>query len=275
MEIIFSNFLNLLAIGSFSKEGEIKPMSRFKWRQMLELAKTYDVTDYVSAGIIRTSTRNSRLIQKDIVEEVYAKFDTAQRPEVRERGAAELMREATGKFELFTLKRKLKTIVHDELHAIDTSMATLTLLYMIIDNINGIIYEGIDFRRTIELGEYLRRHGDKTDFVKADLWLRSLGISKPANLVGNYLTELFGFSADEVQFMSRTDRKTRLKALRPLKYTLGRAVDEEDRRNYVSKLSMRLHIPDACILGRFAYFPTEVVSKFIVGVGRSIANIEE
>lgn len=264
-----------MSVGAFTTDEAVEPMSRFKWKQMLKLAATYGVDDYVSAGIISTSTNDSRLIPKDIVETAYSTYNTPKPQEKYCTSVTEFSRNSASKFANFHLNRKLKGLVYNEIHSIDTSTATLTFLFLVIDNINGVIYGGINFRLMISLGLYLRTYGDKIDFVKADQWLRQLGICRPANLIGCYLTNVFGFSENEVHLVSKNDKHALPKAVRPLRYTLDRASRESDTRDYQEKIARRLHIPDSRILGRFSYFPIEVVSKFVTGIIRSLSNIEE
>lgn len=292
MEIVYRNFMTLLSAGAFSTVASVEPMSKFKWEQLLTLASTYEVADYMANGIISTATSNDRLIPKDIVENVYANYDDSfsiyrssdgrfpdnhtpdnHTPDNRTPFIAG--KTSTNKFAYFQLNRRLKRIVNDEIHSIDTSITSLTLLYMIIDNINDIIADGINFRIIIDLGQYLRRNGDKIDFVKTEQWLRTLGITKPANLVGSYLVTLFGFTESEVQFMSRPSHKAMAKAVFPLRYTLVRASKEPDVRDYKEKLTRKRHLSDTRVLSRTRLFPAEVVSRFLTGVVRSLANIEE
>lgn len=274
MEIVFRNFIGLMSVGAFSTNVIVEPMSRFKWNQMMMLAKTYGVDEYVSSGIIRISTIDSRLIPKDVVESAYSScdFDKAhdEMPD-----AAKFLRSADAKFANFYLRRKLKSLVYNELHSIDTSTTSLAFLYLIIDNINGVIYGGINFPQIIHLGQYLRTNGDEIDFVKVDKWMSDLGIYKPANLVGSFLVSLFGFTESEIQVLKKIDSNALNKAFAPLRYTINRATNESDIIDYREKLACKLHIPDSRILGRFFYFPIEVLSKFITGVLRSLSNIEE
>lgn len=264
-----------MSAGAFSTDCTAEQMSEYKWKQMLALASTYSVADYVSAGIIKTSASNSRQIPKNIVESAYARYDTSAAAAPRDKRQFDPSKANTAKFTNFYLNRKLKQIVHDEIHSIDTSTASLTLLYMIIDNINDIMSDGINFRQTIDLGLYLRNTGDKIDFVKIEHWLHMLGINKPANLAGSYLTALFGFSDNEVQFVSKPDSKAADKAVKPLKHTLSRASEETDIKDYQDKLTRKMHIPDSRILYRLRYFPIEVTSRFLTGIVRSLSNIEE
>lgn len=275
MEIVYRNLITLMSVGAFSTTARVEPMSRFKWNQLLTLADTYGVSDYVAAGIISMSTRDNSLIQKDIVQNAYSRYDSPQQVLPRDKSEFDFNENGSAKFAYFMLNRKLKAIVYNEIHSIDTSTATLALLYMIIDNINEMIYGGINFRLTITLGQYLRTSGDKIDFVKTEQWLTTLGIKRQANLVGNYLTSLFGFDANEVPFISKVDDSAAQKALLPLRFTLGKAAQEPDMRDYHEKMNQRLQVSDTRLLSRFAVFPAEVVSKYVAGIAKSLSNIEE
>lgn len=275
MEIIYRNFMRLMSAGAFSTECTIEPMSRYKWGQLLALSDTYGVADYVSAGIIGISTSDSQKIPKDIAEAAYAKYNalTADKPTAQQ--VVDFTSNSSDMFANLHLRHKLKALVYNEIHSIDTSTASLSLLYKIIENGNAIIYGNIDYRLMIDLGRYLRNNGDKIDFVKLELWLRSLGLNKPANLIGSYLISVFGFVESEVQFLSKKDCDAYKKAVKPLRYTLNRASEEYDIRDYQDKLNDKLHIPDSRILSRISFFPSEVTCKFFSGIVKSLSNIEE
>jgi len=275
MEIIYRNLMRLMAAGAFTANAEVEPMSRYKWNQMLTLAATYEVADYVSSGIISAVTRNASIVPKDVAEEAYARYNAQASARPKSEPVADFTKNAAEKFANLYLSHKLKRLVYNEIHSIDTSTATLTLLYKIIDNINGVIYCGIDFRKIIDLGLYLRLNGDKIDFVKAEQWLRALGLRKPSCLVGSYLISVFGFNVNEVPFIAKQDRKALEKAVKPLKYTLRRAMKEPDLLDCQARLAQRMRASDIRLLVRLGYFPSEVACKFVAGVAKSLSNIEE
>ena len=55
----------------------------------------------------------------------------------------------------------------------------------------------------IEMGRFLRKKGDKVDFLKLEGWFRKLGVNNMAQLHGSILISLFGFQLDELPFMDR------------------------------------------------------------------------
>jgi len=275
MEIIYRNFIRLMAVGAFNTDSVIEPMSRFKWGQTLRLADTYGVAGYVSAGIISMAEKTMTPVPRDILERAYAIYNAQQTAMARHTVDFIPNKADTSKFANALLNRRLRRIVHDEIHSIDTSTATLALLYLIIDNINESIHGSINYQLSINLGLYLRSNGDKIDFVKTERWLRTLGIRKPANLVGSYLIALFGFTESEVPFVSKVDGKALEKGVKPLRHTLVRAAREPDIRDYDDKMGDRYNIPDTRILSRLGCFPSEVACKFVTGVCKSLSNIEE
>lgn len=275
MEIIYRNFISLMSAGAFGNDCHIEPMSRFKWGQTLKLAETYGVAGYVSAGIISAAEQDKTLFPKETIEAAYAVCCSQPTPPTQYDKAFNLSKADTHKFANGLLNRKLRRIVNNEIHSIDTSTTTLTLLFLIIDSINGSINGSINYLSTINLGLYLRDNGDKIDFVKTEQWLRTLGIHRQSNLAGSFLIKLFGFTENEIPFVSKTDSHAATKGLKPLRHTLERASKEPDIRDYEDKMGDRFYIPDTRILGRWRCFPTEVACKFVTGVCRSLSNIEE
>ena len=52
------------------------------------------------------------------------------------------------------------------------------------------------------MGRFLRKKGDKVDFIKLESWFHKLGVNRMAQLHGSVLISLFGFHIDELPFMT-------------------------------------------------------------------------
>ncbi|MCM1079439.1 MAG: hypothetical protein NC344_10575 [Bacteroidales bacterium] len=107
-------------------------------------------------------------------------------------------------------EKKRDMIWREEPHTIDTSTETLELLNLIIYNINHIERLGFSVHGIILIGQYLRRRGDRVDFVKLDNWINKLHIRRMTSLIGSILTEIFNFDDDEVPFLYKKYKKARI-----------------------------------------------------------------
>lgn len=106
-------------------------------------------------------------------------------------------------------EKKRETIWKEEPHTIDTSTETLEFLNLIIYNIDHIERLGISIPGIILVGQYLRRKGDRVDFVKLDNWIKKLHIRRMTSLIGSLLMDIFDFEADELPFLYKKYKKVR------------------------------------------------------------------
>lgn len=97
-------------------------------------------------------------------------------------------------------KRRAK-IYDDERHSIDTSIETLELLNIIIYNKNEIDTNGISMPGLVTLGHYLRKKGDRVDFVKLDKFISKLFMRRMASMIASLLIDILGFDASELPFL--------------------------------------------------------------------------
>lgn len=228
-------------------------------------------------------------LQRNIFKKLRAdNFNTKEELEpmttFKKRKIAELMKNLdeipAGKVEMNNkfLNRRLIKIQNDERHAIDTSTETIYLLRTIVCNVNGILANGINPRGIIQLGDYLRRKGDKVDFVKLEKWLRKLHIVRMAQLQGSVLMTFFNFEKDELPFVKHIEPGAYRHTLRSLHYNIK---DQEEIKFKQTETgfvhttggTMRKNLRRS--MRYFAYAPIETTSNFLNKIFKSIAEIEE
>lgn len=275
MEIVYRNFIRLLSIGSFNQEESVEPMSVFKWKQLLMLADTYEVTENISYGIIKTDKKTDYLVPKGIIEIANQNLSGKSTDFSYKKTGYNYAHKYEKRFANVFLNHRLKKLIYNEVHSIDTSIASLVFLDKTIENINAIISSGINFKDIIDIGLYLRKNGDKIDFIKYEQWINSLGIKNASNAIGSYLITLFCFELDELPYMKNYRKQTFNMACKPLKYTLTQAAKDNHKESYEQRIAKKLHLPNSKILSHFSFFPLEVSSKFIAGIYKSLSNIEE
>jgi len=76
------------------------------------------------------------------------------------------------------------------------------MLNIMLYNIDQTISGHTSLHGIIEMGRFLRKKGDKVDFVKLESWFHKLGVNRMAELHGSVLISLFGFQIDELPFMT-------------------------------------------------------------------------
>lgn len=137
-------------------------------------------------------------------------------------------------------------------HRIETVAPTLTLLVALVSIIKALLGEGLRLWQLADLGMLLRQQGDRVDFVKLQEWVERLHFSRMAQLVGTLLTELLGFSADEVPFMQPAASPPKVEAI-------------------VAELFSERHSSARF----FRYSPGESLSSVVASITHSLGNIEE
>ena len=174
--------------------------------------------------------------------------------------------------------KKLNKIIFDEIHSIDTSINSLILLNKLIDNINSLLNNGIEIRKLADLGGYLRKYGDRIDFVKIETWIKLLKIKKICTLIGCMLVSLFSFEIEELPFMRATNNKILRKTDGMLNIFLTSipqpAALNENNENHGQGINP-ITKPNTNPLKFFNYFPVETASRFISNIAKSLSNIDE
>lgn len=274
MEILYRNFTKLLSIGVFGENCPVEDMSEFKWNKLLRIAGICDVEDFVCDGIVKSDN-------KKIPSNIYI---TAQNniSVIQDAQTTANYNFTSGKpikkFSNFYLNRKLNKIIFDEIHSIDTSINSLILLNKLIDNINSLLNNGIEIRKLADLGGYLRKYGDRIDFVKIETWIKLLKIKKICTLIGCMLVSLFSFEIEELPFMRDTNNKILRKTDGMLNIFLTSipqpAALNENNENHGQGINP-ITKPNTNPLKFFNYFPVETASRFISNIAKSLSNIDE
>lgn len=200
MQIVTRNFINLLSAGAFNNNVEIEEMSEYKWNQLLYLSKINNVDDIITSGIIFLENNSNIILPSKISELINKKILNKESHFSAIEYSYKKSENRIKKFTNSYLNKKLNKIIYEEVHCIDTSIDTLTFLTKSIDNINNLLSSNSYLRDLIQYGIYLRKYGNKIDFIKIDKWFDILKMKKIMNLIGQYLISYFKFEADEIPF---------------------------------------------------------------------------
>ena len=171
MDVLTRNYYRMIRNGAFGEDEPLEPMSEYKWRKIEAMATADGITPYMKADSAHP-------------------FAAAAKPAPADYGMPP--------------GRRLRHIAENERHAMDTSVASLTLLGIMVRNAEQTLVRRTSLRMIVEMGVFLRTNGDKVDFIKIERWLRKLGIRRLTELHCSVLTALLGFNINELPFMRRS-----------------------------------------------------------------------
>lgn len=272
VRIVFRNFTRTLAAGTFNADEQAEPMSDFKWHQLLNAAQTLGVSEYAVSGMMNIAAANGTMIPATIQKEIA--INTTETSE--EQGAKESERDAkrqqARKFTNFFLNRKYNQLVYNEIHSIDTSIDTITLINLLISNMSRLISAQLDINRLADLGLFLRNNGNRIDFIKAERWIRALKMNRAANTIGSYLIILYGFSVEELPFMKRYDKRLYDKAYATFCTMLLSGEHPFTSQQSYADDTIRI---DTTALKHLKILPSEALSRYFTSVFKKLTNIEE
>lgn len=270
MDIIQRNFFKLIRSGAFDDKSIIEVMSPFKWRRLYEIVLFQNVLDYFVRGVNNYANDKNLNLPAELIEEIQKKLDQQEERKTTDNG----INLSNG-----LLNKKYHKIIHNELHSIDTSVETLDILKLIVSNTNAMLNHGINLDNIIRLGQYLRKKGDKVDFLKLEGWMSSLHLQRMAQLQGSILIAVFGFEKDEIDFVKKEEPiayKLTIKIISNLvKDTAGEWHFRQNSAGFVQNNGKMLRRNLRRSYKYINYAPLETTSNFINGFIRGLSEIEE
>lgn len=269
MNIIQRNFFRLLRSGAFQTTECLEPMSVHKWNKLYQLAAVHDVQPYVYDGLKKCKQQfNLHLTDSQWSQWEVAKANSEDNDE------DELLR--PDKLTNPLLNRQLQNILDDE----HSDLNTRRMLIKIISIARRILNEGLPLRLLIELGVTLRDKNNETNIEELSVWLKKLHFEQIAQLEATLMTDLFGFTLEEIPFADRdADRKTIAVAKELAEYTNIRqdfyfSQDSDSIFVHTSNGGALLnHIKRSARYMRF--IPSEAFTNFFASFAHSLTHIEE
>lgn len=269
MEVINRNFFRLIADGTFYCHENIEPMSAYKWEHLILIGEAEGLLPFLKKGISKHKSDNGL----NIPDNVYKKLNTIEEwPNDKTNITVTYGKE---KYKMPTLSYfvnniKLKKIVYNEYHSIDTSVVSLNMLELIIKNTNHIMTSGVSLYEIMRLGMFLRQHGHNVDYVKVETWLDRLGLKSMANLQANVLTSFFNFEDDEIPFMLSKDNCAIAMVQQHMKEIKVAIIPgNESTIKQINKRKMRNAIK------RFKQAPAEALCRTFSNLAKNLSEIEE
>jgi hypothetical protein len=267
MDIIKRNFFRLLRSGALNEFQQLEPMSPFKWEKLLKMVRIQQLNEVILKGIKNHTFEQNANIPRKLIDDL--QYDTDEKP----------VRKLTPHLSNRLLRRRLRKIQSGERHCIDASMVTVELLNIIVSNVNAILNYGVSLPGIAELGSFLRKKGDKVDFVKLDNWLEQLHLRRMAQLEGSILIDVFEFEQDEIPFVKRIEPAAYKLTLRTLEHTEQDYAKEwnfrQSKTGFVQNNSAMLRKSIRRSVRYINYAPIETSSNFLGNFLKSLSEIEE
>lgn len=265
MDIITRNFFRLLRSGAWQEDEALEPMSHFKWERLGQMVHAQHVEAAVREGLQRLAGGDTWVNLPDGFLAEYQEEATISKPEIHLSNGL--------------LNARFHRIIRREIHAIDTNVASLDVLKIIVGTVGTMLNHGMMIKGLLDLGRYLRTYGDHVDFVKLDTWLSKLHLQRMAQLQGSMLVAVFNFEADELPFVHRLELSAYKLVLRSVYHTASDTAEEwhfrQSRSGFVTNNSQLLRRNLRRSLRYLPYVPIETVSNYCNNFARSLQEIEE
>ena len=268
------NFLNILRSGAFDDVKPIGMLSNYKWSKLVDLAKMHGLIQIFANGLERYHYDNNLNISESLINVIRGELRNAPVT-----GFADLYDFDHMTLQSKPLNQKLQDIVRKEYGDPERSFETLQVMAIIVLNAEHILTGRSYLKGIIDLGRYLRLEGNKVDFVKLEEWLKKTEMTGMANLQGSLLITGFGFSAEELPFVSKIVKKPMKQLLSAISHDdlsqLRPWALHESKGGFVVGSPLKIFRSVRQSL-RFQHFaPRETYATIFRGLAKGISEIEE
>lgn len=187
---------------------------------------------------------------------------------------------------------RLQSIIEAEIKCCDSSYVvingykvevpppTLNLLIILVRITRYILNDGISLKQLVDLGIFMRKEGDRVDFVKLQGWIEKLRMGTIVQLIGAVMVGLLGFTADELPFMPESVKVDISLIVKDIFRMKGNHSEEwyftQGKNIFVrtsDSTAMMWHLRRT---GRyFRYYPSETATNAVYSFVHSLSHIEE
>lgn len=275
MDIIQRNLFKVLRNGAFNTYDKLEPMSAYKWERLYQLAVMHNVIHYAYKGIENSRDQFFMHLTERQEKEWQKAYSETAKPMAIEDEEDEFLR--ADHLTNPMLNRQLQNILDDEYS--DTT--TRHILLLIIRVVRHILNEGMPIRQLLELGIYIKHQGTNADYKTLKGWLSRLRLTQMAHLEGEFLILMFGFTPEDIPFLSeKRDKRVKQIANELLDFTNTRSHDwyfsQDEDSIFVhnsNTSAMFSHVRRSARY--FRYYPSESVTNFFASFVHSLSHIEE
>ena len=161
---------------------------------------------------------------------------------------------------------------------IEVTSNTLNMLLILLRIAQNILSNGISIKYITDFGVFLRKEGDKVDYVKLQEWIDRLHMKRIALLTAILLIDLLNFTEDEIPFTTingkHDDRVMQeLFKLRTAKTNWYFQQGSDIFVHASNSSAMMWHVRQSA--RNFSYYPMESFTNFFASLAHSLSHIEE
>lgn len=166
-------------------------------------------------------------------------------------------------------------------YQIETLPPTLSLFVLLNQISQNMLTHGIRLTELIDLGVFLKKIGDRVDYVKLQTWTDKLKMQRMLQLIGQLMMTMLSFPADELPFTT-VQKPTDIRAI------IQEILVPSSMGNKIFSFiqyddSIFLHTKNSSVVlwharrsARFLkYYPSESLSSFFSSFTHSLSDIEE
>lgn len=272
--ILARNFIHILRSGAFDESKPIGRLSPFKWSQLTLLATHHNLLVTYANGLEKYYYNDNFNIRQNEVDAIKARLQ-----EVPRHGFSDLYDFNQIHLHNKQLDTKLQQLIQKEYVDEERSYPTMQLMAIIVVATNQILTGKSYIRAIIDLGRYLRIDGAHVDFVKLERWLRLTHLTNMANLQGNMLVSVFGFSPEEIPFITKAYDKAYDIMLKGLRYNdihlLKTWAFHQNKSGFIVSSPKTAFKSIRHSMNFYRYAPRETLSSISKGILKGLAEIEE
>ncbi len=272
--ILARNFVNILRNGAFDESKPIGMLSPYKWSQLTQLATHHHLLQTYASGLEKYYYNDNLNISQREIDVIKTELQSVPR-----HGFSDLYDFNHISLHNKRLDNELQRLIQKEYTDPEKSYPTMQLMAIIIVIANQMLTGKSFIRGILDLGRYLRIDGNNVDFVKLERWLQQTKMTHMANLQGNMLMAVFGFTQDEIPFVIKADPQARRMMMNGLRYQeIHDAQTWSFRQN---KSGFIVSSPSTAFksihhsLKFYKYAPKETLSSISKGILKGLAEIEE
>ena len=273
-DIQTTNFLRILRRGAFDEGKPIGIMSPYKWAKTVNLAEHHSLTPLFALGVEKYYKDDSINIPGEQINVIREHLKNTP-----QKGFGDLYDFGKIHLKSKTLDEKLSQIVSKEYADAEKSYETMMLMSIIIVNVEHMMNGYSYLRGIIDMGRLLRQEGNKVDFVKLDNWLSQTRMSRIANLQGSLLINSFGFTKEEIPYVSKVEKDAMQEMMKAVYGISSTHSDgwhfQESKSGFIvsSPLKAMRSIRQSLHFRRYA--PRESYSTIYRGFLKGLSEIEE
>ena len=274
ISIQIRDFINILRSGAFDDVKPIGMLSNYKWGKLVDLAKMHGIIQIFANGLERYHYDSHLNISASHIDVIRDELRSAPVT-----GFADQYDVNHMTLQSKPLNQHLKSIIKKEYADPERSFETLQVMAIIVFNTEHILTGRSYLKGIIDLGRYLRLEGSKVDFVKLEEWLKKTKLTKMANLQGSLLITGFGFTIEELPFMTKTVSKPMDQLLSAISHDdlsqLRPWALHESKGGFVVGSPLKIFRSVRQALHFWRYAPRETFATIFHGLMRGISEIEE